>query len=322
MPPLRFLPLIKRARWGGTRLGTVLHKPIAALTDAAESWELVDHSDDQSIVLDGPWCGRTLGELVRQHGPALLGRHLGWARFPLLLKFIDAQDRLSVQVHPNDAQAHSLQPGESGKTEAWVILAAEPGSRIFAGLKAGVDRPVLERALRQGCVEECLHGFTPRAGDCVFIPAGTVHAIGEGILLAEVQQTSDLTLRLDDWGRLGSDGQPRPLHIAQSLECIDFSRGPVNPTLPRPSANDAPQCERLVDCDYFDLRRHQAAMPFDLPKENQFQILMLLEGNARLCCGDGEEVLRVGDTVLLPAAAPVARVVPEGSAVLLEVRLP
>jgi mannose-6-phosphate isomerase len=319
MQPLRFKPLVKRARWGGTRLGTVLHKPILAHTDAAESWELVDHGDDQSVVASGPFAGWTLRDLVRQHGPALLGRHAGLPQFPLLLKFLDARDRLSLQVHPNDAQAEVFRPGEKGKTEAWVILAADPGSVIYAGLKPGVDRPRFEAALSQGGLEECLHRIDPRPGDCVFIPAGTVHAVGEGVLLAEIQQTSDLTLRLDDWGRLGADGLPRPLHLAAALDCLDFERGPIHPIRPQPG----PSGELLVSCPYFTMWRHAArTAPVEFPQDDRFQILAVLQGEARLECDGCHEPLRAGDTCLLPARRTGARLVPETPATVLEIALP
>jgi len=203
--PLKFTPILKRIRWGGRRLGDVLNKPIAAFSDYAESWEICDHGADQSVVENGPWRGKTLQQLVREHADELLGKHRNLSQFPLLLKFLDAHDRLSLQVHPNDAQARRFVPGECGKTEAWVILAADPGSCIYAGLKAGVDERALREALAQGTVEQRLHRLTVVAGDCLYIPAGTVHAIGEGILLAEVQQSSDLTFRLFDWNRVGPD---------------------------------------------------------------------------------------------------------------------
>ena len=211
--PLRFEPIFRRYLWGGRRLGTVLGKPIGEGSDYAESWEVVDHGADQSRVAFGPLAGTTLGELVREHGHELLGRHHPQPQFPLLIKLLDAQQKLSVQVHPNDEQAARLDTPDYGKTEAWVVLAAEPGSRIYAGLKRGFDRPALERELNRGTCELCLHHFEPRVGDCVFLPAGTVHALGGGLLIAEVQQSSDTTYRLFDWNRVGPDGRPRALHI-------------------------------------------------------------------------------------------------------------
>ena len=166
-------------------------------------------------------------DLVTQHGPALFGRHHPQRQFPLLFKFLDCQQTLSVQVHPNDEQAARLNPPDLGKTEAWVVLAAEPGSKIYAGLKPGVDRAdVGARNNAPALCEECLHQFEPQAGDCVFIEAGTVHALGAGLLIAEIQQASDTTFRLFDWNRVDRDGKPRPLHIRESLDTIDFLARP------------------------------------------------------------------------------------------------
>ncbi|MBS0265706.1 MAG: class I mannose-6-phosphate isomerase, partial [Planctomycetes bacterium] len=217
MGPLKFTPLLKRIRWGGRRLGELLGKALGNESDYAESWEICDHGVDQSRVASGPFAGLTLQELVQQQGHQLFGPGCIETQFPLLIKFLDANDRLSVQVHPNDEQAHAFLPWERGKTEAWVILSADPGSCVYAGLKSGVTRESLMQALQAGSVEECLHKLPVAPGDCIFVPAGTVHAIGEGIVLAEVQQSSNLTFRLFDWNRLGQDGRPRQLHIEESL---------------------------------------------------------------------------------------------------------
>lgn len=327
---LEFQPIIKRIRWGGTRLRTVLGKEVEGATDAAESWEIVDHGDDQSIVLDGPWKGRTLTQLVLESGDELMGRNALLGQFPLLIKFLDANDRLSLQVHPDDARAKQYNPVENGKTEAWVILSAEPGSRLYAGLKRGVDRNRLKRALSDGTVEDCLHSFPVTAGDCVFIPAGTVHAIGEGILLAEIQQSSDLTFRLHDWGRVGPDGKPRPIHVAESLDCTDFERGPVDPV--KPVALAAAQFgesgtvrsnrhEELVYCQYFVMHRHVAEAPFALPCDDRFHVLMVLGGSARFN-EDDSRTLRLGQTLLAPACRGRLTIEPEGSVTILDAFLP
>lgn len=176
--PLRFHPLYKRYLWGGRRLETALGKPLPPGDNYAESWEICDHGADQSVAAWGPLAGKTLASLVREYGRQLLGRHHPKSQFPLLVKFLDAAQSLSVQVHPNDVQAAGLNPPDSGKTEAWIVLEAEPESRIYAGLKAGVKRSDLERAVREGRCEDCLHYFHPQIGDCVYSPAGTIHALG------------------------------------------------------------------------------------------------------------------------------------------------
>jgi mannose-6-phosphate isomerase len=323
MQPLCFEPILKRIRWGDRRLGTVLGKPIGPENDYAESWELVDYGDEQSVVAAGPFRGWTLSRLVKEQGEVLLGRHRGLARFPLLVKFIDAMDRLSVQVHPDDQSARRLGVGPNGKTETWVILDAQPGSRIFAGLKPGVDRQSLAKHLERGTVEECLHSFPAKSGDCVFIGAGTVHTIGEGILLAEVQQTSNVTFRLYDWGRLGTDGKPRPLHIQEAMQCIDFGLGPVNPVVARVVADESDRPEELVRCEHFVLRRHHLAQPLALPHDERFRILMPLAGAVDVEAPGYRKRSAVGGTILIPADSQGVVVSPAaGASTLLEAFLP
>jgi mannose-6-phosphate isomerase len=314
--PLRFQPLFKEYVWGGRRLGTVLGKPIGDGDRYAESWEIVDHGADQSIVADGPLAGRTLHELVTEHGPSLLGRHHPQPQFPLLLKFLDAQLTLSVQVHPNDSQGAKLTPPDLGKTEAWVVLAAEPGSKIYAGLKPGVDRAQLERALAAGNCDACLHQLEPRVGDCVFLEAGTVHALGDGLVIAEIQQASNTTFRLFDWNRVDRDGKPRPLHIQESLATINFARGPVAPQTPQPT--DRPHVERLVACDKFVLDRWQLESPEKCGGDDRCHLVAVLEGEVIVT----QQTFRRGESFLIPAGCTDAVITPQGRGVLLDMYLP
>ena len=294
----------------------MLGKRLGPEHDYAESWELVDHGADQSVVLNGPLVGLTLSRLVAEHGDELFGRQAGQRQFPLLFKFFDCNRTLSVQVHPNDAQAALLDPPDLGKTEAWVVLAAEPGSKIYAGLRVGVTQDDLRQALTAGNCEACLHAFEPQAGDCLFIEAGTVHALGAGLVIAEIQQASDTTFRLFDWNRVGADGKPRPLHIEQSLEVTSFKRGPVEPqqALPTDEANR----ERLVECDKFVLDRCTLGQPQGIGGDDRFHLLVVIEGTITLA----GESLPLGATCLLPAAAGVAELVPQGRGVLLDIYLP
>ncbi len=194
--PLRFTPILRRLIWGGRRLGTVLHKPIGDASDYAESWEISDYKDSVSVVENGCLQGVTIRNLIRTRREEILGRALSAIdQFPLLIKYVDAHQDLSVQVHPDDAKGQRL-AGDSGKTETWVILEAEPGSVIYTGLKQGVGRSEFAAAIRSGGVERLLHRLEPKAGDCILIEAGTVHAIGAGVLLAEIQQTTDATFRV------------------------------------------------------------------------------------------------------------------------------
>lgn len=318
MGPLVFEPILKRIRWGGRRLGTVLGKVLGEAADYAESWEIVDHGADQSIVADGPFRGWTLHRLIETHRNELLGNLSTATAFPLLVKFLDANDRLSVQVHPNDEQASRHVPGARGKTEAWVILDAAPGSCLFAGLKTGIDRSALEHALAAGNVEDCLHRVPVAAGDSLLIPAGTVHAIGEGVLLAEIQQSSDLTFRLFDWNRVGSDGKPRPLHIRESLQCIDFSRGPIEKVVPRLLVGTDHPTEELVRCAYFTIRRHQLTAAAQFPIPGRCRILIVLAGELHVRNGAETILIRRGQTALIPAAVRNIELVPTATATILE----
>ncbi len=274
--PLRFQPLWRHYLWGGRRLETVLNKPIPPDQPCAESWEIVDRGPDQSRVLYGKLAGRSLNDLVRDHGPALLGRHAQQKRFPLLLKFLDARQPLSLQVHPDDAQAALLEPADLGKTEAWVILAAEPGSYLYAGLRRGFDRPALQRELSRGTCQLCVERLEPQKGDCIFLPAGVVHALGPGLLVAEIQQSSDTTYRLFDWNRVGADGQPRPLHVAESLATINYNYGPVSVRQPQPA--ESPHIERLVACDKFVLDRWRLNTLQPIGGDQRCHIVVVLDG--------------------------------------------
>ena len=322
MEPLTFQPLIKQIRWGGRKLGSLLNKPIASAEDYAESWEIADQPNDQSIVANGPFEGRSLAELMREHGDGLLGRHSHMNQFPLLIKFLDANDWLSLQVHPNDEQAVNYNPNENGKTEAWVILDAEPDSQICAGLKEGVTQSDFEHHLTAGTVEETLHMIPATVGDCIFVPAGTVHALGPGIVLAEIQQQSNLTFRLHDWGRVGGDGKPREIHVEQALNCIDFTRGPVNPVSPVPLFDGEHHFEELIRCDYFVVRRHSAVDQFRLKLDDRFRIIMLLNGSANLKTSLGNMELSKGNTVLLSASLPDATFQPKERISFLEILHP
>lgn len=300
--PLTFSPILKQIIWGGRRLGDRLNKPIGGENDYAESWELVDRTDDQSIVHGGSLAGMTISQLLTAFPREIMGCHADTAKFPLLLKYLDCNRVLSVQVHPADEYALKMTRPDLGKTEAWYIVEAEPHSVIYAGLKPGVDRAALADAIETGQTESVLHSFKPAVGQCVFIPAGTVHALGDGLLVAEVQQSSDTTFRLFDWNRLDAAGNPRPLHIEQSLEVTDYDRGPINPQIPLP---DEGGWERLVDCEKFKLRRANAPSAgsnFITGTGHSAVVLMVTSGGVSIE-GEGwdSRAFTTGDTVLLPA---------------------
>lgn len=312
-------PLLKRYLWGGRKLGEVLGKSIGDGNDYAESWEVADHPQGQSTVANGPLAGISLGELVRTRGTDLMGIESPSGRFPLMFKFLDAQKDLSVQVHPSDAQGARLTPPDLGKTEAWLILSAEPGALLYAGLKSGVDHASLQQHLQNGTVDQCLHTFSPNVGDCVFIPAGTVHALGRGIMIAEIQQASDTTFRLFDWNRVGADGKPRPLHIEESLAVTDFGRGPVDPVAPQSIGT---RSERLVSCDKFTFDRHTLIGPQLLETHGKFRIVSVLEGAVTIDDPFLGQPLVKGSTVVIPASCSAVTISPQPRATIIEMGLP
>ena len=325
--PLRFEPIYRHYLWGGDRLKTHFDRDLDSAIPHAESWEIVDHAEDQSTVQYGPLARRTLHQLVTDHSDAILGQSRQPSakgpladRFPLLMKFLDAADNLSVQVHPDDTMAARLDPPELGKTEAWYVLATEPGGRIYAGLKPGVDREVLAQAVREGTCADCLHWFEPKPGDALLITAGTVHSLGAGVMVAEIQQASDVTFRLFDWNRVGPDGNPRPLHVEQALEAIDFDSGPLEPVHVEPAS---PGTARLiVQCDYFSLSRCDLVEPLKVGGDGCCHLLVVLDGAAMVEGDPSGMPLSSGQTVLLPAALPSTTIFPREKTALLDIRLP
>jgi mannose-6-phosphate isomerase len=318
--PLLFTPIYRRYLWGGRRFASLLGRDLPPGEDFAESWEVVDRQGDQSVVAHGELAGRTLGDLVRRDGRGMLGRHAGLPSFPLLFKFLDAARDLSVQVHPDDARAARLTPPDKGKTEAWYVIDAAPGSRLWAGLKEGVDAAALAAALGQGRCEEVLHVIQPQSGDCIFIPAGTVHAIGAGLVVAEIQQSSDVTYRLHDWNRTGPDGKPRPLHLEKGLEAVTHF-GPVSPV--RATATSDEGVRRLVACDHFFFDEVVPTGPWHVGGDDTCHLLAVIAGEVAIDGQWGLPPLGPGRTVLIPAglAAQTLRPVGDRKAKLLRVTL-
>ncbi len=311
--PLKFEPILKSLIWGGRRLGDLLGKPIGDGSTYAESWEVSDHREDVSRVANGPLRGASLRDLLRDHNQAILGSALPHHdQFPLLVKFLDAHQVLSVQVHPDDAVGRRL-VNDNGKTEAWVIMDSDPGSLIYAGLNQGVTRSDFEAAITDGRVEPLLHAFHPEPGDCIFIPAGTVHAIGAGIVLAEIQQMSDATFRVDDWGRLGADGKPRQLHIAESLEATNYTAGPVDPVHVIKQSIACGTRERLITSPYFALERLTLSGPATIGLADRFSLVLGLSGSATIEHAGQSTPLLFGETALLPAAIGTCQIQPSNT---------
>lgn len=319
--PLTFQPLYRRALWGGTRLASLLDKNSAHLDDCSESWEVVDLDDDQQSVVDsGTFSTWTLRRLVEDHPLELLGRHAPLDRFPLLLKFLDATDRLSLQVHPDDHVAARHHPRLRGKAEAWVVLTAEPFSRLWVGLQPGTTAETLTTAIDSDDIDSCVASFPAQPGQCVIVPAGTVHAIGEGIVLAEIQQASDLTYRLYDWGRLDRDGSPRAIDLERGLEAINFEAGPVLPSS-IPQLDSTHQVTR-VECPEFRVVEHQVHGHHKLVNDNRCRIVTTIAGNGSLETDDSHHALSPGRTVLLPASVASVQLNSNDGLTLLDSHLP
>lgn len=320
LPPLTLERKLDSRIWGGETLGTWLGLPDAP-PQLAESWQVYE----QNRVLGGQFEGQTLAELAREHGAELLGEAVfeRWgASFPLLAKFLDAADELSVQVHPDDEYAHTVEAasGFHGKTEAWYILHAEPGAAVIHGFRQATDRQSFERAVHDNTLLELLRYVPVAAGDTIFVPAGTVHAINRGILLFEIQETSDLTYRVYDYDRRDASGKPRELHLDRALDVSDYGAAPPPKQTPQPLG---PGRALLVSCPYFAMERWQLDAATDAATaQASFEILTLIEGNAVLRWPGGDVELPRGASVVLPASLGKYRLDPQQQATLLRCYVP
>ncbi len=315
--PLRLEPTFRNYPWGGRKLATHLGKRLPDDGHWAESWEVVDHPEHESVVVSGPLAGKTLGWLMREHEDWLVGDVEAVAgRFPLLLKYLDCHRVLSVQVHPDDDYGLRMNPPDLGKTEAWYIIKAEPGAILYAGLKPGVDRESLAEAIAAGKTADCLHVIEPASGDCVFIPAGTVHALGAGLLVAEIQQSSNTTFRLYDWDRVDGKGQSRPLHVQQSLETIDFASGPRR--CQQPTKTSEPGRVRLVECDKFRFDRIAGIEQCTVGGDGRFHILTVPAGTVSVDGGGMKETLSTGQSLLIPASSSACTLTLSANTIVLE----
>jgi mannose-6-phosphate isomerase len=305
--PLIFHPVYQPLVWGGRRMEkwgrTLPPGPIG------EAWELADHERGMSVVAEGPLLGRRLRDLVADAGTALVGGGFPGGEFPLMVKLIDATLRLSVQVHPDAALARKFGVGGHGKTECWVFL--DDGGEICQGTKPGIGRKEFERALAEHHVPDTLNRFEARKGDVFYLPARTLHALGQGCLLYEVQQTSDITFRVYDWDRLGLDGKPRSLHVVESMETINFSQTGVGPHRARPwrRLDDSGNQEReLVECAHFVLREQRIAGILTQATNDLCAVVTCLSGRGILATAAGAVALSPLQTVLVPADAGTWRV--------------
>ena len=319
--PLKFTPILKEKIWGGNKIETILKHNISPLKNCGESWEVSGIVDDESVVANGFLAENNLNELMEIYLTDLVGEKnyekygLG---FPLLIKFIDAQDNLSVQVHPDDAFAQEKY-GQNGKTEMWHVIQADEGAGLYVGFNQKITAQQYMDAVENGTLENYLKFYPVKAGDTFMIPAGTVHAIGKGVLLAEIQQPSDITFRIYDWNRVDANGERRELHTEEAFEAIhseenlgDFK---VNYT---PEKN---KTVTLVHSPYFNTNLLEMDMQVEKSFVNldSFVIYMCLEGNAFLICDDYKECLETGEVVLVPAEVDHLTIIPDPKAKLLEV---
>jgi mannose-6-phosphate isomerase len=321
--PLRFAPILQYRLWGGRSLGEWVGGTLPGDGPIGEAWLLSDRADYPSRVADGPLQGCTIAELIARGPAAMLGILADrFRRFPLLLKFLDVQKMLSVQVHPRDDQAALIPAGDTGKTEAWVVLAASARASIYAGLKPGTTAADL-RALTAHTADQHLAHFTPQRGEAVLIEAGTVHSVGDGLVVFEVQENSDATYRLYDWDHIdAATGKTRPLQVDQALACADFARGAVHPATPVVESTQPALRENLLRCPHFDVWRVSGAAPFMVGAPGTPRVLVCIDGSGHVEYGGAAVAMEKGAVVLLPAELGLCRFRPGGVVVLLELAVP
>ena len=297
--PIKFVPIIKEKIWGGQRLRTLLHKDFGSLPNGGESWELSCVEGDVSVIANGALAGMSLSEAIGKYREALVGRSVYERfgdRFPLLIKFIDAADDLSIQVHPDDEKARQMGLG-SGKTEMWYVLAADEGARLVSGFRHVMTPEEYEQRIADGSFEDSLRQHAVSAGDVFFMPAGRIHAIGRGVMVAEVQQTSDVTFRVYDYNRRDAEGHLRQLHIEQAKEALHFSDVESGRRNYSPVLNGG---VGVVECKYFVSSLvvvSDGVVMRDYSSIDSAVVLMCVKGAVQV----GEERLEVGETCMLPA---------------------
>lgn len=304
-PILQFKAIYQERVWGGRELESFLGRTLTGSTPIGESWEIVDRPEAQSIIHGGPWAGKTIREVLATDGAEIMGPT--WPKdrpFPILVKWLDCRDRLSVQVHPPASIAAKL--GGEPKTENWYFAQCDQGAAVYAGLKPGVTRQSFEAAIADGSVDQSLVSLPVRAGDSLLIHSGTMHAIDAGNVILEIQQNSDTTYRVYDWGRVGLDGKPRALHVAQSLACLDANTSPEPKLLSGAGV--------LADCAEFRITKHElaAGSALHFVAREEARILSVVGGEVSVA---GVK-LSVGDNVLLGYAGDYAVVAEAGATVL------
>ncbi len=321
--PLKFEPIYQYRIWGGRKLSDLLSKPLPAKDPIGEAWILSDRDDHPSKVADGPLKGKTINQLMENFPVQLLGKLAGnFDRFPLLLKFLDCQQVLSVQVHPADNMKKYIPKGESGKTEAWVVLETGKDAVIYAGLKPGTTKEKIKADLDKHQVGDDLASIKPKVGDSVLIEAGTVHTLND-VIVFEVQENSDVTFRLYDWGRVDEKtGKPRDLQVKEAIACIDFDKTAIQPVIPEIKTKQPVLRENLIENEHFALCRFTGEYAFMVGKEATPRVLVCVEGSGDLESNNDFYSFTKGEVMLLPASVGSCPFVPKGNVVILELSLP
>ena len=317
--PFTFQPIFKERVWGGREIERLYGKKLPPGAPIGESWEISDRPGDASVIANGPLAGKNLRWLMENHAAEMLGgaKSATGNRFPLLCKILDARDKLSLQVHPPAKKAAEL--GGEPKTEMWFIADAAPGAELYVGLKRGVTRTEFERKIRDGSVAECFHRLPVKPGDSMFLPSGRVHAIGAGLVIFEIQQNSDTTYRVFDWNRVGLDGRPRELHVAESLASIDF--GDFEPPLiqSRFAGGDV-KSRPLVTDPLFNVEALEAKAGAGLNlKPLKLQIIAAVRGQLEIKSGSVSVDLAAGQFCLVPASLAQTEILAKSDAALLRV---
>jgi mannose-6-phosphate isomerase len=322
--PLRFGPIYRYRLWGGRRLAELLTAPLPGDGPIGEAWVLSDREDHPSRVENGPLEGSTIGQLMDEFPEQLIGElSQRFRRFPLLLKFLDVHEMLSVQVHPSDDRTDLLPRGETGKTEAWVVLEAGPASRIYAGLRPGTTAADLRNSLSDGTLADHLTRISPKIGDAVFTPAGTVHSLGDDVMVFEIQENSDITFRLYDWDHIDpKTGQTRPLQVEQALASVHFGNNGAGLVTPVVEATTPVEREQLFSNKHFLLWRLRGQSSFSVGGANAPRVVVCVEGTANLE-HDGETyTVGKGEVWLLPAVLGVCTFRPINPVTLFEIAIP
>jgi len=300
--PLTFQPIFKERVWGGRNLASLYRKQLPADVPIGESWEITDRPEGVSVITNGPLAGKDLHWLMAHHAEELLGPAKSQSgRFPLLVKLLDAQDDLSLQVHPPAEVAAKL--GGEPKTEMWYVAQATPTAQIYVGLKNGVTREEFERKVRDGSVADCFHRHTVQAGDAMFLPSGRVHAIGAGSVLFEIQQNSDTTYRVFDWNRVGLEGKPRDLHIEQAMASINFNDFEPAKVVTSSSASKSLSRRSLVDHELFSVDLLSLPPKSSLPLKHTGPLVVAATDSSVSIYSDGAPVrLSAGQFAVIPAS--------------------